>query len=137
MRFYVRKTRGFSFEQNTVNTIRISYNNISSCVYILPSTTRYFDVCRGVRQGDPLSPYLFIIGLESLSIHISNYSDIHGINYAEFEVKLLLCADDITTVLNSQGSTKRHLVCIKKNTRCSGLNINITQSEGMQLGAIR
>ena len=41
--------------------------------------------------------------LELLSIYVRNDSDIHGINYGESEVKLLLYADDITATLSSQG----------------------------------
>ena len=82
----------------------------------------------------PQSPYLFIICLELLSIYVRNDSDIHGINYGESEMKLLLYADDITTTC-SQGDAKRLLACVKEFGKCSGLKINVTKSKGMWLGA--
>ena len=44
------------------------YTNISSCVTNNGFSSPMFKVEGGVRQGNPLSPYLFIIGLELLLI---------------------------------------------------------------------
>ena len=65
---------------------------------------------RVVRQGDPLSPYLFIIALKLL-IKIRNDSCIKGIEIDNAEVKVALFAVDFKTFLHDKGplETLEHL----------------------------
>ena len=59
-------------------------------------TTGYFPLERGVRQGDPLSPYLFIIAVEILAIKIREDNNIQGFKFGQEILKLSSFADDMT-----------------------------------------
>ena len=61
--------------------------------------TAPFEIQRGVRQGDPLSSYLFIIVVEILNISIRSNKNIQGIMVDGEEIKLQIFADDLTAFL--------------------------------------
>ena len=89
----------FGFGPSFVQWIHTFYKNVSSCVLNNGFATSSFAVERGVRQGDPLSAYLFIIALEVLCVNIRNSNDIRGIKVDKEEIKLSLFADDLTVFL--------------------------------------
>ena len=54
---------------------------------------------RGVRQGCPISPLLFIITLELLARNIRHNELIKGLKFSEKIIKIKLYADDATLFL--------------------------------------
>ena len=102
--FLLRVLHAFNFGPSFIQWVRVLYNKVSSCVMNNGFTSGPFSLSRGVRQGDPLSPYLFILALEILAIRIRNDNNIQGITIGEKIVKLTLFADDMTCFIKDNRS---------------------------------
>ena len=91
---------------------------------------------RGVRQGDPLSLYLFVTAVEILAIVIRNQENIKGITIAGLETKLLQFADDTTAVLSDLDSAQALFELLQLFEKASGLKLNVTKTEAMWIGSL-
>ena len=60
----------FNFGNSFIRWVEVLYSDISSCVMNNGFASEIFQIKRRVRQGDLLSPYLFIIALEIVNIAI-------------------------------------------------------------------
>ena len=69
-KFMYNALTAFNFGLSLIHWVQTFYKNISSSVMNNGYTTGPFPILKGVRQGVPLSPYLFIICPEVLAISI-------------------------------------------------------------------
>ena len=90
---------------------------------------------RGVRQGDPLSAYLFIIALETLAIKIRNNDPIKGFRIGGETTKLSLFADDMTCFSRDKESYTCLFAILKSFGSCSGLRVNHEKKEILALAS--
>lgn len=77
------------------------YKGITSALLLPSGTTARFDVKRGIRQGDPVSPLLFIIATEILAIYIQNNDTIKPLHFADKSLKITQLADDTVLLLKN------------------------------------
>ena len=90
----------FNFGSDIKRWVSTFYTKIESTVVNNGYTTNWFKPSKGVRQGCPLSPYLFILSAELLSKKIRQDSTVKGIKVFGNEIKLSQFADD-TTLFNA------------------------------------
>ena len=128
----------FGFGTDLCNWISIFYNGISSAVVNNGHISESFSIKRGVRQGDPLSPYIFLIAVECLSAAMKINPDIKGIKIDQTEYLMNQYADDTTIILDgSVSSLEGTLNTLKKFENCSGLKINIDKTNAVWIGSKR
>ena len=96
-----------------------------------------YNIERGVRQGDPLSPYLFVTAVEILGIAIRNKDSIKGIEINDLEIKLLQFADDTTAVLSDLNSANALFSLLEEFEKASGLKLNVKKTEAMWIGSLK
>jgi len=132
--FMIQVLEKYKFGEEFIRWIKVFYTDITSCVMNNGMSTGYFNVQRGVRQGDPLSPYLFILSVEILANTIRNDETISGIKIGKELLKLILFADDTTCFLSDKKSAVRVLKLVDEFSIISGLRINRSKSEIMWIG---
>ena len=79
--------------------ISILYNDVESGEINGGFMTNFFKISRGVRQGCPLSPLLFVLAVEILAEKIRQSSSCRGIELPHsVEAKISQFADDTTLI---------------------------------------
>ena len=96
--------------------------------------TKWFKPSKGVRQGCPLSPYLFVMSTEILSNTIRQNTDIKGITVFGNEIKICQFADDTNLFCTDMISTENALVTVKNFSDISGLHLNVKKTKAIWLG---
>ncbi|KAJ9567980.1 hypothetical protein OSB04_003946 [Centaurea solstitialis] len=112
-------------------------------VLINGAPTKEFKMSKGVRQGDPLAPFLFILAAEGLAAIMkeAQRSNIfHGVRLPNesVDVSLFQFADDAVLVgdwnLNNAKNLIRILKCFEI---CSGLKINLSKCRIVGVSVLR
>ena len=105
----------------------------------------FFSSSKGLRQGDPLSPYLFVMGMEALSVLIRraveggfiSECNIRRGNGPIANISHLLFADDTIVFCETKKEDMTYLSWILCWFEVvSGLRINLAKSEIIPIGEV-
>lgn len=132
--FLLKVLKAFGFADKWVGWIEQCITTVSFSVMLNGSPFGFFKPGRGLRQRDPLSPFLFILGSEVLSRmlgRVENYGLFHGIKVSRRALSLshLLFADDI--MIFSRANTRevnQINIVLEEYARLSGQKINKAKS---------
>lgn len=92
-----------------------------------------FDMQRGVRQGCPISPLIFVLAVEIMSLKIKQDKDIKGITIGSFNTRIKQYADDTTFLLKDTADLKIVIDILEQFSLCSGLTLNKSKSKILHL----
>jgi len=127
-----------NFAPDFIRWVGVFYKDIKCCIINNAGlTSNFFPFKRGVRQGNSLSPYFFVIAVETLAIAIRQNPDIKGIVIGKEETKVLRYADDTTATLADVDSAKSLFKLMDIFQNISGLSISSSKTEGMWIGSLR
>ena len=111
--------------------LKLFYINIKSCVGNNGLCSDYLNSClaSGV-QGDPLSPYLFLLAVETLAIAIRANEEITGMVINQEETAKLLQPNFLYE------SAHKLFQLLDNFKEFSGLKVNSAKTEGLWIGSL-
>lgn len=115
-------------ERKYINILKYLYSNSSSRVK-LETVGPEFPIRRGVRQGDPISPRIFIAVLESIISELDWKNC--GLSIEGRYLSHLRFADDLVLLSESSQQLQYMLDTLHKASRQVGLEMNITKTKVM------
>ena len=136
--FIIKTLHFFGFGYSFIKWINVLLNDISSCLNHCGNITNRFKIGRSCRQGDPISPYLFILCAEILALKIRNDSKVKGFKLGNLIKKIDFYADDLSAYLDGSESSLRQILEILGDFEgISGLKINLSKCKAVWIGKNR
>jgi len=133
--FISRVLEAYNFGIDFRKWFRVLYNDAKSTVINNGHFSEFFNIGRGCRQGDPLSPYLFILCVEPLAAVLKSDDKIKGITIGKYCYKIGQYADDTFSFQDgSISSMNRTFELLEMFYMCSGLKANIDKTQAVWLG---
>ena len=129
---FIQKTLAlFNFGDSIQRWISTLYTNSETSIMNNGFCTNPFKLSRGVRQGCPLSPYLFILSVEILACKIRQNREIQGIPIFEKEFKISQFAEDTSLLCSSCESVKNAIQVLNNFGAVSGLRLNPSKTKAL------
>ena len=135
-KFIMKVLDYFNFGNSIKSWVGLFQKGSETCILQNGFMSNFFSLRRGCRQGDPISPYLFILCAEILGKMVRKNKEIKGISINGKEYKLSQYADDTQLILDgTEKSLKAALNLLKQFYIMSGLKINVDKTRALWIGS--
>ena len=136
--FLFRTLESFGLNAVFIRWISLLYMDVTSIVTVNGLTSGPFSVRRGVRQGCPLSPLLYVLFSETLSTSLDRCSGFRPFIVPGGDgVKCVQYADDITCIVSDLASFKSLSEVLATFQEATGARLNKSKTKGLRLGRWR
>ena len=135
--FLFQTLNQFNFGKNFINSIKTLYSTRQSYVMNNGFLTERISMKRGIFQGCPISPYLFLFVIEIMALSIRQNDQIKGIPLKnDHEAKISLFADDSVCFLDGSNDSFSQLFdTLSTFGKYSGCKINFNKTEAIWIGS--
>ena len=126
----------YGFGSKIINWIKILYKKPKCRAINNNYLSHFFDIKKGVRQGDPLSPTIFVLCIEYLAAMLRQSKDYQGFEIEHYYFKVSLFADDTVIYLNGNSSQFKCVFDILDYFgKESGCKVNLSKSYAFYVGS--
>ena len=126
--YLLRVLQAYNFPPNFINTIKTIYSKRRSTILLNGTRTKSFAIGRGVLQGDPLSPLLFLLALEPMAELLRKHPQ-YGIPTGPTIHTGSYFADDSQLYSNDEAAMQAQLKLVKRFCHFSGFKINTDKTQ--------
>ncbi|KAH9148249.1 hypothetical protein AeRB84_008337 [Aphanomyces euteiches] len=126
--YLLRVLRHYGFPETFVDMVRVLYSGRKSRILVNGFLSKPVHISRGVLQGDPLSPLLFVIALEPMCQLLRQHSN-YGIKCGDRYHTGSYFADDSQLYAANETSLHRQLALVQTFCDKSGFRLNVDKTQ--------
>lgn len=132
--FILASLRALAIPEGYIMLISECFSTASFSVTVNGASGGFFQSTKGIRQGDPLSPYLFVLAMECLSRLLMSRYESGNIGYHPrtegIKLSHLMFADDVMIFFDGCSNSLHGISeCLDDFASWSGLHMNTAKTE--------
>lgn len=132
--FIYNTLQAFNMGEELIQWTKILLQESEACVTNNGFSSEWFNIEKGVKQGDPISSNLFTLVVERLATALREDERVEGIFIGQAETKVIQFADDMTILVKNEESMARAFKIIGEFGQISGLKLNEKKTQGFNVG---
>ena len=125
----------FGIGHEFIKWVKTLYSDASTQIKVNGFLTPSIPLKRGVRQGCPLSPLLYVLVIELLALQLRQNPNIVGFKIEGERIVSLHYADDAIIAIKQNQCFKEVIKELKLYEDATGAKVNLEKTEGLWLGA--